>query len=74
MKFRNPFKPKARGGVINAIRGVTEAEWYNIYEAIKLEHDRTGLTHKKPTEYMRGLAFAMGVMEAVMPHNIAEVK
>ena len=52
------------------VRGVKEPEWYDIYEAIKAEHDKTALMHKKPTEYMRGLAFAIKAMEAIKPYNI----
>ena len=73
MKFKHPFK---RHTDITAqpakqvVRGVKELEWYDMYEAIKAEHDKTAAMHKKPTEYMRGLAFAIKAMEAIKPYNI----
>lgn len=70
MNFKSMFKRPAKGGVIKAIRGITDTEWLSIYEAIFAEYNVTSAKHKKPTEYMRGLTFALKAMEAVKPHNI----
>lgn len=72
MNFKSMFKrkTKAKGGIISVIRGINETEWLSIYEAVLAEYNLTAAKHKKPTEYMRGLTFAIGAMEAVKPHNI----
>ena len=74
MNFRHLFKRHAKGGIISAIRGIKEHDWHHIYGAIKAEYDATAMNHKKPTEYMRGLAFALNIMEAIQPYDIAEVQ
>ena len=76
MKFSNLFKRRAKAGIIEAtpIRGITEDEWQDIYADIKDEYDDTARQHKKPTEYMRGLAYALKVLEATKPYTIAEVR
>lgn len=76
MNFRKLFKrhskTPANGGVI--ISGIKAADWYAIHSVLKAEYANTASSHKKPTEYMRGIAFAIKALETVRPYNIAEVQ
>lgn len=74
MNFRRPFRRHAKGGIVRTIRGITELDWLHIHTIIRTEYENTAAQHKKPTEYMRGLAFALKVLEACTPHDITEVQ
>lgn len=73
-KFHNPFKRPANGGIINTFVGIGATEYAHVHDIIKREYDNTAAAHKKPTEYMRGLAYALSVIEANPPYPIKEVQ
>lgn len=70
MKFSTLFKRPVKGGITKTIRGIKAEDWINVYATITREYKDTALKHKKPTEYMRGLAFAIKVLESVKPYEI----
>lgn len=74
MHFTRLFRSKAKGGISRKISGITTSDWITLYNTIKREYENTAEKHKKPTEYMRGLAFALKVLDDIKPYTIAEVQ
>ena len=74
MNFHNLFRRHCKGGIVEATSGITTSDWMTVYNKIKREYNATAEAHKRPTEYMRGLAFALDILDSIRPYNIAEVK
>ena len=77
-KFRNLFKPHAEGGIIKPVVGITESEWIKVYNAIVCEREaakqRQRSADAKPSDFMRGLDYAMSILDSYRPHTITEVQ
>lgn len=52
--------------------GITTSDWMTVYNTIHREYTETAKSHKKPTEYMRGLAFALEVVDSIRPYDITK--
>lgn len=54
--------------------GITTGEWSAIHDSINGEYDAAKARQKKPdgapSAYMRGLSFALNILEANMPHTL----
>lgn len=54
--------------------GITAAEWSTIHDGINGEYDAAKARQKNPdngpSQYMRGLDFALAIVEANMPHTM----
>lgn len=60
-----------------SVPGITESDWIKIYNTLVREYNEAKSRQKssdaKPSNYMRGLTFAMKAMETIRPYNIMEV-
>ena len=61
--FKRPSK------VLPAISGITSSDWLTIYNTIPREYNATAKDHKRPTEYMKGLQFALSTLDSIRPYN-----
>lgn len=52
--------------------GITTSDWMTVYNTIHREYVATEAAHKRPTEYMRGLAFALEVIDSIRPYDITK--
>lgn len=56
------------------VEGITYNEWVNIYNVISHEYEMARMRQfskdAKPSAYMRGLAFALKVMNKFKPHDL----
>ena len=57
-------------GKAKPVVGVSEKEFNDLREEIRLEFVKTQEAHKKPTEYMRGLQFALDVIDKFDAHEL----
>lgn len=77
-KFRNPFKRYAKGGINKPVVGITTEEWATVYTAIEHERDvakqRQRRADGKPSDFMRGLNYALSILDKYHPHVIKEVQ
>lgn len=55
---------------IRAISGITASDWITIYNTILREYNATAKDHKRPTEYMKGLQFALSTLDSIRPYNV----
>ena len=54
----------------HAAVGISAAEFEALRAKPCDEHAETGAAHKKPTEYMRGLQFAIDALCEFEPHEL----
>lgn len=57
-------------GKKKTVYGITSGELSVMREKIRVEYADTAEKHKKPTEYMRGLQFALDVIDYVETHEL----
>ena len=50
--------------------GIACDEFNSAREKIQAEYDATQAQHKKPTEYMRGLQYAIDILSGVEAHEL----
>ena len=50
--------------------GVSAAEFEDALALLRTEYDNTAAAHKKPTEYMRGLQYAIDTLGELAPHEL----
>ena len=55
-----------------AVSGITSSDWLTIYNRLMAEYNEVGAKHKRPTEYMRGIVFAIEVLDSIRPYNIVK--
>ncbi len=72
-KFTN--KKHATGGIVpKPVVGITADEFNKIYNALDNEWNEAAKRQKKgatePSRYMKGLEFALDLLESIKPHNL----
>lgn len=50
--------------------GISTAELEAVQEQLDAEYANTAAAHKKPTEYMRGLKYAIDALGELAPHEL----
>ena len=66
--FKRPSK------VLPAASGITSSDWLTIYNTILREYNATAKDHKRPTEYMKGLQFALSTLDSIRPYNVMDAE
>ena len=61
---------KRHSKVLPTVSGITSSDWLTIYNTILREYNATAKDHKQPTEYMKGLQFALSILDSIRPYNI----
>ena len=61
---------KRHSKVLQAVSGITSSDWLTIYNTILREYNATAKDHKRPTEYMKGLQFALSTLDSIRPYNV----
>lgn len=56
--------------ILPAVSGITSSDWLTIYNTILREYNATAKDHKRPTEYMKGLQFALSTLDSIRPYNV----
>lgn len=78
MKKRSLFGFLSKSEPAKPIVGITESDWVKTYNAIQCEyneaHARQAKPEAEPNQYMRGLAKALKILDAIRPYNISEVQ
>lgn len=61
---------KRQSKILQAVSGITSSDWLTIYNTILREYNATAKDHKRPTEYMKGLQFALSTLDSIRPYNV----
>lgn len=69
-KYFSIFRKSAKVRTV----GVTESDYYKIYNSIIGEYEEAKARQKKsdapPSGYMKGLMFALNAMDSIKPYNV----